>query len=181
MKTHKHHIHYKSQGGSDDPSNLVELDFIEHARLHALDFISGGPQFDCRHEGWPYLDEDLREKVKKEIGRRTTLRNLTDNPIHKEGAKEKMLSSQRSYKGEANPFYGKSHLSEAREKIRLARRNINPSRRALPVILIHPDGTEEWFPSAVEACKKHNLSKGNLCGVVNGKVPHTKGFRARRP
>jgi hypothetical protein len=181
VKTHKHHIHYKSQGGSDDPSNLVELDFIEHARLHALDFISGGPQFDCRHEGWPYLDEDLREKVKKEMGRRTTLRNLTDNPIHKEGAIEKMRQNQPSVTGERNPFYGKKHTPEALAKIRAARKKNNPQRRSLPIILVHPDGTEEWFPSAMEACKKHNLSKGNLCGVVNGKVPHTKGFKARRP
>jgi hypothetical protein len=181
VKTHKHHIHYKSQGGSDDPSNLVELDFIEHARLHALDFVSGGPMFDCRHEGWPYLEGDLRDRVKQELSRRTRLRNFEDNPVHREGAIEKSMSSRRSYEGEANPFYGKSHLSETRERMRLARENINPSRRSLPIILIHPDGTEEWFPSAVEACKKHNLSKGNLCGVVNGKVPHTKGFRARRP
>jgi hypothetical protein len=181
MKTHKHHIQYKSQGGSDDPSNLIEIDFIEHARLHAVDFINGGPMFDCRHDGWPYLDEALREEVRRENGKRTRERNLVDNPIHKEGALEKALSSRRSYKGEENPFFGKRHTPDKVDEIRKKRLEVNPSRRSLPIILIHPDGTEEWFPSAVEACKKHNLSKGNLCGVVNGKVPHTKGFKAKRP
>jgi hypothetical protein len=179
VKTHKHHIHYKSQGGSDDPSNLVEIDFIEHARLHALDFIDGGPMFDCRHEGWPYLEVKLREAVKQELGKRTSERNNQDNPIHKEGALEKALTSRRSYEGEENPFFGKEHRIETKLKMSVACKN--NSRRSLPLILIHPDGTEEWFPSAVEACKKHNLSKGNLCGVVNGKVPHTKGYKARRP
>jgi hypothetical protein len=181
MKTHKHHIQYKSQGGSNDPSNLVELDFIEHARLHAVDFINGGPMFDCRHEGWPYLEPELREAVKLELGQRTSKRNLEDNPIFKEGALEKSLQTRRSYQGELNPFFGKKHKPEVKEKIKSKRLEVNPSRRSLPLILIHPDGTEEWFPSAVEACKKYNLSKGNLCGVVNGTVPHTKGFKARRP
>jgi hypothetical protein len=181
MKTHKHHIHYKSQGGSDDPSNLVEVDFIEHARLHALDFIGGGPMFDCRHEGWPYLEPDLRTAVKLELGKRTSKRNLEDNPIFKDGAIEKSMQNRRSYEGDQNPFHGKTHRPEVKKKIKRARNEVNPSRRALPLILIHPDGTEEWFPSAKEACEKHNLSKGNLCGVVNGKIPHTKGFKAKRP
>ena len=70
MTTHKHHIIFKSQGGSDDPSNLVVLDFIEHARLHAEDFLSGGPEFDFRHEGYKYLDENLRNKLREEKSRR---------------------------------------------------------------------------------------------------------------
>lgn len=70
MTTHKHHIVYKSQGGTDDPSNLVELDFITHAELHAKDFLEGGPEFDFRHEGYKYFDEDLRKKLRAEKGRR---------------------------------------------------------------------------------------------------------------
>jgi len=62
---HTHHIVPKSRGGTDDPENLVEIDFIEHARLHAEDFINGGPRFDFRHAGWPYLEENLREEVLK--------------------------------------------------------------------------------------------------------------------
>jgi len=63
MKTHTHHIIPVSRGGSDDPKNLVVIDFVEHARHHAEDFLNGGPQFDFRHEGWPWLDEELRQKV----------------------------------------------------------------------------------------------------------------------
>jgi hypothetical protein len=44
-------------------SNLIELDFVEHARVHAEDFLNGGPRFDFRHQGWPLLDEELRKKV----------------------------------------------------------------------------------------------------------------------
>jgi hypothetical protein len=72
MKTHTHHIIPTSRGGSDDPENLVALDFVEHARLHAEDFLAGGPEFDFRHEGWTLLDEDLRQRVREEKSRRQT-------------------------------------------------------------------------------------------------------------
>jgi hypothetical protein len=36
MKTHKHHIIPKHMGGSDDPSNLIELTIEEHAEAHRL-------------------------------------------------------------------------------------------------------------------------------------------------
>jgi len=60
---HIHHKVPKSRGGTNEPSNLEELDFVEHARLHAKDFLNGGPRFDFRHTGWPFLDSELREKV----------------------------------------------------------------------------------------------------------------------
>jgi hypothetical protein len=62
---HVHHKIPKSRGGTNDLSNLEELDFIEHARIHAEDFLKGGPRFDFRHDGWPYLDQNLREQVLK--------------------------------------------------------------------------------------------------------------------
>lgn len=67
---HIHHIIPVSQGGSDDPENLVELDFVEHARIHALDFLAGGPDFDFRHSGWIFLEEDLQLRVREEKSRR---------------------------------------------------------------------------------------------------------------
>jgi hypothetical protein len=36
MKKHKHHVIPKHMGGSDDPSNLVELTIEEHAEAHRL-------------------------------------------------------------------------------------------------------------------------------------------------
>jgi hypothetical protein len=60
---HIHHITPRSRGGTDEPDNLEEIDFIEHARLHAEDFLAGGPRFDFRHAGWPHLEDTLRQKV----------------------------------------------------------------------------------------------------------------------
>jgi len=70
MKTHTHHITPRSRGGSDDPENLIDIDFVEHARIHAEDFLAGGPEFDFRHAGWKLLDEDLQRRVREEKSRR---------------------------------------------------------------------------------------------------------------
>ena len=36
MKTHKHHIIPRHVGGTDDPSNLIELSIEEHAEAHRI-------------------------------------------------------------------------------------------------------------------------------------------------
>jgi hypothetical protein len=42
MKTHKHHITPKHAGGSDDPSNIIELTIEEHAEAHRKLFEEHG-------------------------------------------------------------------------------------------------------------------------------------------
>jgi hypothetical protein len=81
--------------------------------------------------------------------------------------------------GEKNGMFGRTHSQEAKQRLRDAIRGTR--RRAQPIVLIHPDGTEEPFDAAIDACKKYNLTKSKLSGVVNGKIPHTKGFKAKRP
>ena len=81
--------------------------------------------------------------------------------------------------GEKNGMYGKNHSIETIEKIRESRVNNNPSRRAIPIILIHPNGNEEKFNSSIEACKKYNLSKSKICSVIRGHRKHHKGYKAK--
>jgi len=47
------------------------------------------------------------------------------------------------------------------------------------IVLIHPNGKEEKFGSAQEACEAYSLSKGNLHAVLNGTRAHHKYFTAR--
>ena len=42
MKKHKHHVIPKHMGGSDDPSNLIELTVEEHAEAHRLLYETHG-------------------------------------------------------------------------------------------------------------------------------------------
>lgn len=47
------------------------------------------------------------------------------------------------------------------------------------IILIHPDGTEEYFGSMSDACGKYDLCPGHLSSVAGGKRPHHKGFKCK--
>jgi hypothetical protein len=139
--THQHHKIFRCQGGTDDPSNLVGLDFIDHAELHARDFLAGGPWFDFRHEGWPYLSKELREAVRAETGRRRSeSQKGEDNPMfgqqrpdRREAWKgdnnpnrqpEALPRLRRLWEenlgpmfGEDNPFFGKQHTEETRRRL----------------------------------------------------------------
>lgn len=46
MKKHKHHILPRHMGGSDDPSNLIELTVEEHAEAHKILFEKHGHEYD---------------------------------------------------------------------------------------------------------------------------------------
>jgi hypothetical protein len=115
---------------------LVLLPSYDHALIHALDFLEGGPWFDNRHEAWPVLPGDLREEVLKEQSRRMSGQN---HPLfgkfaeahprfggsHSEEHKEKMSNLM---KGSNNPMFGKpgnrkgkTHTAEAKQKIKKAR------------------------------------------------------------
>jgi len=46
MRTHIHHIIPKHMGGSDDPSNLIELSIEDHAEAHRVLFETHGNEYD---------------------------------------------------------------------------------------------------------------------------------------
>jgi hypothetical protein len=82
-------------------------------------------------------------------------------------------------RGENHPNFGKELKSETKQKISEKRKGVRTWGK--PVILIHPDGQEEFFEAMTHACQKYNLTLSKLSGVVHGVLSHTKGFKARRP
>ena len=103
---HKHHSIPRSRGGTDECWNLVEVDPYTHAYEHALDFVlfEHSPIFDCRHDAWPLLPEDLREAVRAELSFRMSNRTLSEE------TKQKLA--------EAN--LGKKHSLETKQKMSIS-------------------------------------------------------------
>jgi hypothetical protein len=131
---HTHHIKPRCQGGSDSPENLIQLDPIEHARVHALDFLEGGPWFDFRHEGWPYLEIDLQNQVKIEASRRRSLDNTTNPPMRGRQRSEKWkqkLSKLHKERGTKPPgTKGLKKPEEERKAIGERARQVMTGRKA---------------------------------------------------
>jgi hypothetical protein len=107
---HKHHIIPRHAGGTDDPSNLVELTIEEHAEAHRILYEQYNRKED--YLAWRGLsgligqDEMLFEKCS--------------------------LNSSRL--GELNTFYGKKHSDETKRKISEKRKGHSDNKGILKSI-----------------------------------------------
>jgi hypothetical protein len=77
--------------------------------------------------------------------------------------------------GEGNHRFGKP--GSQKQKDSLPHGAEHPM--ATPIFLIHPDGTEEYFPYLTAACEKYGLQQPNLRKVATGERKQHKGFKAR--
>jgi hypothetical protein len=119
-QTQVHHKVPRSRGGTDHPSNLVEVSLYDHAEVHALDFISGGIEFDTRNPFWPVLqveNPELAEKVIQEKARRMGEKmrkantGVSKSPEHREKLRQHLLDRC------LNGFLGKQHSEETKRKM----------------------------------------------------------------
>lgn len=137
---HKHHIIPRHAGGSNDPSNLVELTVAEHAEAHRVLFEQYGRKQD--EIAWKSLSgifekEEIVQQLQslggiqggpKSKGRKhpprseATRKLLRDkqwskNPeIANEVRKKLALASSGKF-GNKNGFFGKHHSAETLEKL----------------------------------------------------------------
>lgn len=52
-------------------------------------------------------------------------------------------------------------------------------RHSVPIVLIHPDGTEEYFDKIKDAANKYNIGAGHLSQVLTGVVKHAKSYKCK--
>ncbi len=126
---HKHHIIPKHMGGTDDPSNLVELTVEEHAAAHKKLFEEYGHWQD--ELAWKGLSGQLSKlDVISEIARKTglmskgrklseeTKKKITKARTGRKHSKETRQKMSKSQTGKNNHFYGRKHSEETKIKMR---------------------------------------------------------------
>jgi len=115
---HKHHIIPKHMGGSDDPSNLVELTIEQHAEAHKKLWEEHGHWQD--EIAWKGLCGLLScDEVKLNAGRLANIGNK--NALGKkwsEESKEKIRIARKGMKIRPDDYI---HSEETKAKIKLAR------------------------------------------------------------
>jgi hypothetical protein len=114
-------------GGSDDPSNLIEVTIQEHAELHLALYLEHG-----KMEDWIAFHMLSGKTTDSEWARREAARSYMTNRVVSQSAREAMSDynrirvhskesrEKRSKKmsGNNNPFFGKQHDLETKEVIR---------------------------------------------------------------
>ena len=103
---------------------------------------------------WAY-GKKLSDETKKKMSESRMGRK------HSESTKKKLSDGKM---GSKNPMYGMIGSK-------------NP--QAKKIILIHPQGEEEYFGALMDACRKYNLDVRNLSAVLVGKRNHHKGYKCK--
>ena len=82
---HKHHIVPRHMGGSDDPTNLVEVSVEEHAELHLHLYLSHGRWQDWTAamclSGQATVQETTLEAIRYTSSKTCAKRNRENNPM----------------------------------------------------------------------------------------------------
>ena len=172
MIKHKHHIIPKHAGGTDDPSNLVELTIEEHAEAHRVLYETYGRNEDR----WAWLgltgqigkDEILRQiamaqkGVKKPEGFGEKISAFRKTFKYSEESKKKMSDAKK----------GKPLSPEQREKLRQAnigkKQSDYQKQRAMETrqkkyLLTNPDGDSFEVLNLSKFCRENGFDQANMC------------------
>jgi hypothetical protein len=162
---HKHHIIPKHLGGTDDPSNLVELTVEEHAEAHRILYERDGRWQDyVAWQGLAQLDANF-DAASESI---------------RAGARKGNATMVARRKGKTmEEFYGPERTAEIKAKM-YKDRKFGKTWQGKLYEIIHPDGTVEKVEGLRQWCLDRGYNPnnfGNAClrgSVTNG------GFMVRR-
>jgi len=171
MKTHKHHIIPKHIGGTNEPSNIVELSIEDHATAHKILYEKYGRWQD--RVAWLSLSGIMKDEERiYEI-----LKNSNPGGYkHTEEIKQK-LSQMRL--GEKNPMYGKPAHNRGQTRPGIGGRKkgsgwSDEERKTQELVRSTPGYYE--FTKDPERNKKISESKKGCQGSALGKTWYNNGI-----
>lgn len=162
---HKHHIIPKHMGGTDDPSNLVEVTVEEHAALHKQLW----EDFGCWQDYYAWLGLSKREedkiRLRCSLGGKIGGKKLAGVP-----------KSEQHRKNLANSLRGRKQTIEHVQKVKNALSGSNSSL-SKQYKMIDPNGNIYLIKGLNAFCRQHDLNQGNMIEVAKGKRNHHKHWK----
>ena len=168
---HKHHIIPRHIGGSDDPSNLIELTIEEHAEAHRILYLQYGRIED--RLAWLGLsgqigkDEILLELARSRKGEKRSVDFCENQSRNRKG--HTVAKETRKKIGDANR--GRIHSEETRNKVRLSRLGKKQTEHQKETLrnlrkktynLTDPSGNKFTITNLSKFCRENSLDQGNM-------------------
>jgi len=155
-------------GGTDDPSNLVELTVEEHAEAHRILFEQYGRKED--ELAWKGLagiigKEELLHELFVMAGKKSRPPVGHKANLGRKWSDEYKKKMSEACKGISRSQTTKDRISESKSK---------------KWLLIKPDGTKEIITNMHQYCAKNNLSSNKMSAVAAGIRKHHKNYRCEK-
>ena len=204
---HKHHIIPKHRGGTNDPSNLVEISLTQHAMFHYCEWKLYGKRAD--YVAWKRLVGNLsnEELVHQKLimggengGRKTKELGLGIFAISKEerskiskrggkigGKKGGINACRENIKKAVEVFMENDTPEKARERgirgNKSQREKFENEGRTIAEqkwIVTTPGGETLEVSNLKKFCRENNLLPNKMCEVGKGKWKQHRGYTCKR-
>lgn len=174
---HKHHIIPRHAGGTDDPSNIVELTVEEHAEAHRLLFEKYGKKEDelawkglagiIGKEELVYELSILGSKKAKRLSGKDHPFYGKKRPDHSIALKGRKIKRTKEHQDKLNERFSEEYLKKVSNSI---------SRNW---IITTPEGKEIFVRNLAEFCRKNNLHRGSMSQLAKYNKPY-KGYSCKK-
>ena len=167
---HKHHIIPKHAGGTNDPSNLVELTLEEHADAHRVLYEKYGR----------WQDELAWRGLSGQIGKEEIIAaiyaNRTPSMLGKKQSEYQKLRTSMANKGKKLTEEHKAKIVGTGRKQPQSQKDKVAAALSKEYIITDPDGNEFEVTNLRKWCRNNDLDQGNMVRVANGKAKQHKGY-----
>jgi hypothetical protein len=187
---HKHHIIPRYMGGTDDPTNLVEVTVTQHAMFHFCNYqLWGNEQDKIAYRG---LSGSIgKEEVIMEL--MTLAVNMARTPENIE-KKKQTLKEIKHQQGEKNSQYGKMWITDGTkegsyrinkgdpipEGFRKGRVSRSEESIKYTYVITTPEGEIIRTKYLDDFCRRNNLVDSVMYRVAAGKRSNHRGFKVHK-
>ena len=189
MIKHKHHIIPRHAGGTNDPSNLIELTIEEHAEAHRVLYETHGRIEDK----WAWLglsgqigkDEILKQIAMSQKGKnkpkghgekvsafRKTFKYSEESKLKMSLTKKGKVLTDEHKKNISLSNIGKKQPNSQKQKV--------SEKLSKKYLLTTPNNQIIEITNLRKFCKENGLDQGNMINVSKGKLRHHKGWTCKK-
>lgn len=162
---HKHHIIPRHAGGTDDPSNIIELTIEEHAEAHRILYEQYGRSEDlCAWKG-----------LSGQWSKLQIINYLRTGIPHTEETKQKISKAKKGVS------LSEDHKKKISESLKGKKNSDNQKKKAAEKLAMNwlvtdPDGNTFVVNNLRKFARENGVCQGNLTRVARGLLKQCNGY-----